>query len=160
MEEEMTTRRTIWVLVLLGVTTMFTGCTGLWRDANEYARQFEVSQGEAIQRLRYQEAIGELAAALEENEADTFGGLWIQHEPDYRIVVRFTRDGRETIRPYIEGEPYAHLVGVRGAEYTLAELRTMLDQTSKELEKLDLGVSVSLSVQDNCARQAQCCQKG
>jgi hypothetical protein len=128
---------------------LFIGCTSLRRDANEYARQFEVSQGEAIQRLRYQEVIGGLSAVLEENEADTFGGLWIQHEPDYRIVIRFTRDGRETIRPYIEGEPYAHLIDVRGADYTLVELTTMGDQISRELEKLDFGMAVSLSVQNN-----------
>jgi hypothetical protein len=121
----------------------------LRRDAQEYARQFGVSEDEALQRLGYQDDIGELQNALQTNEADTFGGLWIEHEPTYRIVVLFTRAGDRTIRPYLAGRAFADLVEVRQARYTWAELQTAQTQTLRELEKLDFGVACFLNVQEN-----------
>jgi hypothetical protein len=121
----------------------------LRRDAEEYARQFGVTMEEATERMQFQDGIGELNAALQANEADTFGGLWIEHEPDYRIVVLFTRQGERTIRPYLAGKPYAHLVEVRKARYTLAELETIQAQATRELAKLDFGVDVLLDVTGN-----------
>jgi len=142
-------RRTILILTALILTATLTGCLASWRDASEYARQFEVSLGEAAQRLRYQDQIGELADTLTTNEADTYAGLWIEHEPAYRIVVRFTRDPAETLQPYVEGLPYASLVEARGARYTLPELEVIHAQTLAQLGKLDFHVSSSLSVQEN-----------
>jgi hypothetical protein len=52
---------------------------------------------------------------LEQNEGGTFAGLWIQHEPAYRVRVAFNRDGEETIRPYVGGTPLAGLIKVRAA---------------------------------------------
>ena len=120
------------------------------RDAEAYARQFGVTVEEAIARLQFQDGIGELNVALQANEADTFGGLWIEHEPNYRIVVLFTRKGERTIRPYLADEPYAHLVEIRQARYTLAELETIYAQATRELSKLDFGVNVLLDVPGNC----------
>jgi hypothetical protein len=118
-------------------------------DAEAYAKQFDVTVEEAIERLQFQDGIGELNAALQANEADTFGGLWIEHEPDFRVVVLFTRQGEHTLRPYLAGKPYAHLVEARQARYTLAELETIYAQATRELAKLDFGVNILLSVQDN-----------
>ena len=68
------------------------------QDSRMYAEQFCIGLAEAIRRLTLQESIGKLGAALEANEAATLGGLWIQHEPEFRVVVAFTvgqEDGRE-----------------------------------------------------------------
>ncbi len=124
----------------------------LSRDAQEYAKQFGVTVEEATERLQFQDGIGELNAALQANEADTFGGLWIEHEPDYRVVVLFTRNGKRTIRPYLASEPYARLVEVRQARYTLAELETIYAQATHELAKLDFGVNVLLDAPGNCVK--------
>jgi len=152
------------MLAALALTTFVIGCAPsptpdapdvqsldetLRRDAEAYADQFGVTVEEATARLQFQDGIGELNAALQANEADTFGGLWIEHEPDYRVVVLFTRQGERTIRPYLAGKPYAHLVEVRQARYTLAELETIYAQTTRELAKLDFGVNVSLDVPGN-----------
>jgi hypothetical protein len=121
----------------------------LRRDAEAYAEQFGVPVEEATQRLQFQDGIGELNGALQASEADTFGGLWIEHEPDYRVVVLFTRRGEQTIRPYLAGKPYAHLVEVRRARYSLAELETIYARATRELAKLDFGVNVLLDVPGN-----------
>jgi hypothetical protein len=122
----------------------------LHRDAQEYAKQFGITVEEATERMRLQDGIGELNAALQANEADTFGGLWIEHEPDFRVVVLFTRGGERAIRPYLAGKSYTHLVEVRKARYTLTELETIYAQATRELAKLDFGVNVLLNVQGNC----------
>ena len=118
-------------------------------DAEAYAKKYGVSVEEAIERLQSQEEIGSLNHSLTENEPDTFGGLWIEHEPEYKVVTLFTRDGEQTIRPYLEGKSIADLVEVRPARYTLAELNTIYDQTIQELKKLDFEVSSGIDLQGN-----------
>jgi hypothetical protein len=119
------------------------------RDAQEYARMFGISEEQALQEMRYQDGVGDLNAALEANEADTFGGLWIEHEPSYRVIVLFTRNGEKTLRPYLKGKSFAPLVEVRAARYTWADLQAIQAQAAHELGKLDFHVSVSASVQNN-----------
>jgi hypothetical protein len=108
-----------------------------------------VDLDEAVRRLQYQDDIGRLNAALATNERDTFAGLWLQHQPDFRVIVRFTRDGEATIRPYIEGQPWADLIEVRPASVTLAELQAIQRETSQALDKLDFGVTHVLDVKGN-----------
>ena len=47
-------------------------------------KDFGVDVEEAICRLSLQDEIGELGAELAANERDTFAGLRIQHQPDFR----------------------------------------------------------------------------
>lgn len=121
----------------------------LRQDAQRYAEDMGVDLDEAVRRLQYQDDIGRLNAALAANERDTFAGLWMQHQPDFRVIVRFTRDGEATIRPYIEGQPWAHLIEVRSASVTLAELQAIQRETSQALDKLDFGVTHALDVKGN-----------
>ena len=110
----------------------------LARDAASYASDFDVDIDEAIRRLKLQDPIGELQAALAEQERDTFAGLWLEHTPEYRVVVRFTRGGEETMRPYLEGSPLAAIVEVRPADATLDELLGAMEAATAALR--DLGV--------------------
>ena len=60
---------------------------------------------EAERRLRLEDCFtDDLERALRNQEANTFAGLWIQNQPEYRFVVPITRDGEETIRPYLKDE--------------------------------------------------------
>src|SRR5690606_22138878 len=92
-------------------------------DAQWYAEEFQVSFDEALRRLQLQESVGQLNAALTAQERESFAGLWIQNRPEYGIIVAFTANGEETIRPYIEGQSFAVDIEVRTHRYTLAELR-------------------------------------
>lgn len=124
----------------------------LVRDAETYAKDRGVSLEEAVQRLRLQEdlSLEGLDGALEANEQDTFAGLWIQHEPEYRFVALFTRDGEEAIRPYIEGKPWADIVEVRnGASATLAELKAEQDEAGRILRDLGIPADSGIRVQEN-----------
>lgn len=114
----------------------------------EMAASWGVSLEEAYQRLRVEDPIGTLQAELTEWEADTFAGLWIEHEPQYRVVVAFTRDGEKALKPYLENRSIPGLT-IRKAHFTYAELEAMQAQAMRELGKLDFHVSVLFAVQDN-----------
>jgi hypothetical protein len=118
-------------------------------DAQYYADEFDVSLEEASSRLAMQESIGELGAALEQEQSETFAGLWIQHEPEYRVIVAFTRDGEETLRPYINGKPFAHLIELRTFQYTLAELTSIQEEVTYSIVDLGVTFSSGVYVQDN-----------
>lgn len=60
---------------------------------------------------------------MEVDEAATFAGLFIQHEPEYRVVARFTRSGENTLERYVRGGSLEGLVEAEPASATLAELR-------------------------------------
>ena len=119
------------------------------RDAQAMAEDMGIPVDEAVRRMQYQDGIGDLQAALMANEAETFAGLWIEHEPEYQIVVQFTRDGEQTIHPYLEGKPWADRVEVRTAEATLASLEAAMAETMNLLQALDLNVISVLNVQEN-----------
>jgi hypothetical protein len=155
------------ILWLLSLATLLSGCTpaagrpaeptlaptaavseALRKDAEQMAAQMGISVEEAIRRASLQDFIGDLNAELEQHEADTFAGLWIEHEPQYRVVVAFTRDGEKILEPYLENRSIPELT-VRQARLTYAELQAIQAQAMRELDKLDFDVSVSISVPDN-----------
>ncbi len=100
-------------------------------DARMYAAEYGVSGEEALRRLALQERVGDLRAALEANEAATFGDLEILHEPEFRVVAYFTRDGEQTIRRYVEGTPLETTVETRQVGATLAELEAAQDEAAR-----------------------------
>ncbi|MDP9380077.1 MAG: hypothetical protein M3Q29_07990 [Chloroflexota bacterium] len=104
--------------------------------ARDYAGEIGVSVEEARRRLLTMGTLGGLGEKLEAAERDTFAGLWWQHQPEFRLIVAFTRDGEETIRPYIEGEPYEGIVEVRRVAATHAELLTSREETLRLLDRL------------------------
>ena len=57
----------------------------------EYAEIFGVSYEAATSQLAWESAIGELEAVLEETRVSTFAGVFIDHEPSYRVVVLDTQ---------------------------------------------------------------------
>ena len=95
----------------------------LAQDAQMYAADFGVELAEAIRRLTLQGPTGKLGATLESKEAETLGGFWIQHEPEYRVVAAFTRDGEETIAKYVQDGPLLEIIEVRTVDATLEELK-------------------------------------
>ncbi|MDB5694030.1 MAG: hypothetical protein JWO81_3093 [Alphaproteobacteria bacterium] len=62
----------------------------LAQDAAEYARQYEVPLDEAVRRLRAQEASVAATDRLQSLYRDRLAGIFIEHRPDYRIVVLLT----------------------------------------------------------------------
>ncbi len=120
-------------------------------DAQAYAADHGISLAEASRRLNLQDEIGELGAALEANEADTFAGLWIEHEPIYKVVVALVGDvGEEVIRPYLTDPALADIIEIRPAHYTLAELQAAQMEAFRIIGQLEpFSVAGGVDVKQN-----------
>lgn len=120
-------------------------------DARWYANRFNVSLTEAINRLTFQEAVGELNARLSEQEKETFAGLWIVNEPEYKIVIAFTKDGEKTLQPYLQNQPYKEYIELRTYRYSLADLAKSQEQGMTIVTQLGLSAGGAVNVQENRA---------
>ena len=121
----------------------------LLKDAQTYADDYGIDLEEVMIRLNTQEAIGALNARLVSEERETFAGLWLEHQPSYRLVVAFTRDGEATLAPYIQGSSLEDIVEVRTADVTHEELRAIQSETSRLLEPLSMPVASGINIQEN-----------
>lgn len=121
----------------------------LRRDAEVIASDLGISVDEAVRRLSLQDSIGKLNAQLEQEEVDTFAGLWVQHEPEFLVIVAFTRDGQETIEPYVRDTPLAELIEVRTAEVSLAELQAIQREVTPMVIGLGFSFILGINVQEN-----------
>ena len=122
----------------------------LRQDAEAYAEAHDVPLDEAIWRLRTQDPVGELQAVLQEKEADVFGGLWIEHEPVYKVVVLVTRGQRRIERRYIRGGPLANVAEVREVYWTLKALTAAQVELMQILEEVDSRAQTGVDVRGNC----------
>lgn len=120
------------------------------RDTKTYASDYGVSVKEASRRLELQEKqIGKLNGKLEANEKDTFAGLWVEHEPEFRVFTRFTAEGSRTVRSYTKGTPLENLVETKPAEVTLEELKAAEYRASRELEVEGVNAESTIDVKEN-----------
>jgi len=121
-------------------------------DILSYAEDVGISPEEAASRLALSDSIGELQEKLLANEADTFAGLWLEHEPEYKIVVAFVGDDREeVIRPYLQTYPaLADVIEVRTAQYTLAELEAAQEEAFNIISQIGTpSVAGGIDVRQN-----------
>ncbi|MYC34370.1 MAG: hypothetical protein F4X64_14495 [Chloroflexi bacterium] len=118
-------------------------------DDRSYAADYGVSVAEAQRRLKLQDDAGDLSASLAADEAATFGGLWVQHEPDFRVVARFTEDGEATVRPHIEDGPLADIVEARTATVALSTLETDQRTAMNAVSGLDTRSESGINVFEN-----------
>ena len=121
----------------------------IWIDAAYMAEDLGISVREAVRRAVVQDSIGVLNAALEENEAATFAGLWIEHEPSYQVVVAFTENGEETLRPYLETNPIPTEITVLEFEHSLEELLALQTAVNNQLSLLQYPHSSSINAKEN-----------
>ena len=106
-------------------------------------RAYGVSRDEAATRLRLQDEISELAHALARDDAEAFGGLFIDHEPVYKVTVLFSeQSGRTELRQSISPE-LRRFVQVRNSRRPLAETHRIIDELSGRLGTTGIRASVA-----------------
>ncbi len=120
----------------------------LRKDAAEYAKDQQVSLDEAVRRLELQDDIGKFEKKLAANEPDTFGGLWIQHKPAYKVIVNMT-SGTEKIASYAQDTAFAREIEVHKVATSLKQLETHQRLIVNTLEALKLKSESSTNVYTN-----------
>jgi hypothetical protein len=102
---------------------ILTHAEALLPDARSYAAEFNVSIDEAVRRLRAQEQQGDVIERLRNATRSRLAGLWREHKPEFRLVVRLV--GNAPAPPEFQaaaaGSP-TPVVFVTGAAATQAEL--------------------------------------
>ena len=119
------------------------------RQAESYADDVGVSVEEAKRRLRLQEEIGELGESLAGNESETFGGLWTEHLPKYRVVVAFTESGAETLSRYDKSSELADAIQVVDVDVTLAALLGVQNAVDASTGRTSVLTESAVIVKDN-----------
>ncbi|PKN95212.1 MAG: hypothetical protein CVU44_00605 [Chloroflexi bacterium HGW-Chloroflexi-6] len=106
-------------------------------DAEMYAKNMGISVQEARFRFHIQSIAGELQARLSVDEVETFAGLWIEHSPEFRVVVQFTENPDQKIKPYLT-EELNDVLDVQTAKISLVDL----ENTQREIwfSLADLGI--------------------
>ncbi|NJD51578.1 MAG: hypothetical protein FIB07_01790 [Candidatus Methanoperedens sp.] len=119
-------------------------------DAQIYASNNNVSTEEALRRFQLQN-IPMPEEELKTKEVETFAGLWIEHTPEFKIVVQFTRNGEETIKQYLEQYPeFANVVEVRNtAKVSLATLQRDQANALNLARASDIPVESDINVYNN-----------
>src|SRR5215216_5181531 len=122
-------------------------------DAEIYAKNAGISLEEANLQFRISDTAGILQADLTANEAETFAGLWIEHSPEFKVVVLFTGNASKTIKPYLKKEYMAKeavdVLDVRTAKVSLAELETTQEKLLSSLRDLRIRFELELNMMEN-----------
>ncbi len=151
------------ILVIVLATTASTAAQGggpagqvplneddpLVQSANQYAADLDVSLQEAVRRLQLQDVIGALDAELAGREAAIFGGMWIQHTPEYRAIVHLTEGGKERIQSYAQAAGLADVVEVRPVKMSLKALETVQAEAHKAAQAANVAMDSEIDVIEN-----------
>lgn len=126
----------------------------------EYSRTYGVSLDEAKSRAYKEDYAFEVGRRIEVNSPKTFAGIYIEHEPTFRVVVRFVGDAKTQLAKYTHDPLFVPQTAPRSLEVLLAAQADIADQLVKHgidfTSGIDLKKSeVTLYVQDPVAVRKQ-----
>lgn len=135
---------------IAGAPRPLSGDAALRADAAAYAADFNVDIGEAARRLELQnDAIPRLEEALKHKEGNRFAGLYVEHEPTYRVVVLLTSGTAADIGPYVPDFRLLPLVEVRQADRTLRQLHAALARALALRSETTIAFDAEIDVRAN-----------
>ena len=121
----------------------------LARDAQSYAADYGVSVDEALRRLTLQIEVGTLGDALTVGEPGTFGGLWIQHTPQFKVNAAFTGSGAETLDRYSKSADLAASIEAVAVDTLLADLIAAQDTAKDAVARTSVATEFGVNDADN-----------
>lgn len=127
-----------------------TNADALRVDALAYAAHFGTNLEEAQRRLSVQLSLGDLEAALEREAKTVYAGLWLEHSPDFRVVIGFSdlAKGAEQLESLGWKESVLPLE-LRAQRYNVAELEQKLEATATQLRRLGFAADLQIDVERN-----------
>jgi hypothetical protein len=117
-----------------------------------YAQSYGVSEAEAQRRLRLQQQIadeiGRIRPRLEAEQRGNYADLWMEHSPEFRMVVAFVREPEATLRRYTANPLFV----ARRVEHSLAELERGAAEASAQLRRIGVPAGGGAEVIENRVR--------
>lgn len=114
--------------------------------AHTYSRTFNVSEAEAKYRSMKSISAAGLEARIQASEPDTFGGLYVEHEPEFKIVVLFTNRPKETLAKYTQDPVFTGRTSAQSLEMLLATQAEAEAQLLAKKVGFESGVDIKRSI--------------
>lgn len=117
--------------------------------ATYYASAYGVTEEEARRRARLQREvvpeISRIRPLIEREQAGNYADIWIEHRPEWRVVVAFARDPEATLLRYTRNPLFV----ARQVEHSLAELNQAADDAFAQLRRLGIPAAGGVEVMEN-----------
>lgn len=110
--------------------------------ADAYSQMHGVSVREATRRLGLMQEAGRLEQRLRKERAATFAGLYVEHEPQFRIVVRFTQNAKTQLSAFTHDPVFI----AQPAPRSLELLSAVQDELDEQLHAAGLQFESGLDV--------------
>jgi hypothetical protein len=95
-------------------------------EAQWYAEEYQLTLDQALYRMHQMELISSLNHQLLTEEGESFGGLWLIHEPELRLHIAFTENGEATAKHYINPDMHKDLRKIAVIEYAPISYQELL----------------------------------
>ena len=111
----------------------------------DYANTYGVTIEEAEWRLSKEKYIGEVGNRIETGSPETFAGIWIEHEPVFRAVVRFVGDAKAQLAKYTQDPLFVPQTAPRSYEVLIAAQADIADRLAKDGIDFESGIDLKKS---------------
>ncbi|MCW4453877.1 S1 family peptidase [Flavobacterium sp. MXW15] len=113
--------------------------------AESYSQLYQVAVPEAERRLALAREAGRLGQQLEREQPETFAGLYIEHRPEFRVVVQFTGDAQAELGAYTRDPTFVARSAPRSLELLLAVQAEVAEQLQKAGLEFESGLDIKNS---------------
>jgi hypothetical protein len=110
-----------------------------------HAEEMNLSIDQAKARTINQDDAMMLSRRLQKELPDSFAGLWMEHYPTFKVVVRFTGDARAQLARYTKDPRYVAQSAPRSLEFLLATQQEMAAQLAAAGIKFEGGTDIKTS---------------
>jgi len=113
--------------------------------SEKYADTYRTSTEEATQRIAASRDAGRLQQRIATENPETFAGLYIEHSPEFQIVVLFTKDPERNLARYTQSRLYSARVAPRSLETIRSAQEEVGEQLSRSEIRFESGIDIRRS---------------
>lgn len=114
------------------------------RMVAEVSKRLGISPNQAKEHLERQHKAGRYRAEIESTESESFAGMYVEHAPKFRVVVRFTGDAADAALRHPTDLP----VEAQTANSSLRSLKAIQNETYADLKANNIESSSQISERD------------
>jgi hypothetical protein len=118
-------------------------------DTVTYSLNNGISYEEGSRRFALRNKIDNLEERLIHDNPNTFAGLWLEHTPEFKLVVQFVGEPQKDISTYLSKELTA-ITEVRHAEFSLVDLeRVRTEALESIISEGEIPIESDIDVKKN-----------
>ena len=142
-------KQMVVILVVMFMSIVIVGGANADRELQDvsglkqYAERYRVSENEALERLNLQAEFALVGEELYKNEWEHLGGIWFEHEPEFKYIVAITGN-EEKIRAYFDNRPLSEHVEIVNVDIALSDLEELLELTNRIAVDFETNHSTSI----------------